>query len=201
MQRLLRGNALQVKTCGGLILLENSQVISVISKDDVSHIAGYMFEDSFDRESFYMTFSKSFGYALRGILYVAMMSDENRKIRIDEMANRLSVPRHFLGKIMNRVVKKGILNSIKGPNGGFSLNNTTLKTNLLTLLESIDGLEQFEGCVLRLRKCSAENPCPLHHRLETYRNELQTTLVDTEIGSLLKEDKPYFIRSISAMYE
>jgi DNA-binding IscR family transcriptional regulator len=44
-----------------------------------------------------------------------MMSDEKRKIRIDEMANRLSVPRHFLGKIMNRVVKTGILNSIKGP--------------------------------------------------------------------------------------
>jgi len=148
-----------------------------------------------------MIFSKSFGYALRGILYVAMMSDENRKIRIDEMAIRLSVPRHFLGKIMNRVVKKGILNSIKGPNGGFSLNNRTLTTNLLTLLESIDGLEQFEGCALRLRKCNANNPCPLHHRLETYKDELKRTLSGTEIGSLLKEDKPYFIRSISALSE
>ena len=108
-----------------------------------------------------MIFSKSFGYALRGILYVAMMSDEKRKIRIDEMANRLSVPRHFLGKIMNRVVKTGILNSIKGPNGGFSLNETTLKTPLLTLLESIDGLEQFDGCVLRLRKCNVRFSLPI----------------------------------------
>jgi Rrf2 family protein len=130
-----------------------------------------------------------------------MMSDENRKIRIDEMANRLSVPRHFLGKIMNRVVKAGILNSIKGPNGGFSLNNTTLKTTLLTLLESMDGLEQFDGCVLRLRKCNADFPCPLHYRIEAYKNDFKKVLSDTNIGSLLKEDKPYFIKSISALYE
>src|SRR5213075_3044991 len=104
-----------------------------------------------------MVFSKSFGYALRGVLYVSMMSDEKRKIRIDEMANRLAVPRHFLGKIMNKVVKKGILNSIKGPNGGFSLNAKTLDTSLLTLIEAMDGLEQFDSCVLRLRKCSPEH--------------------------------------------
>jgi Rrf2 family iron-sulfur cluster assembly transcriptional regulator len=148
-----------------------------------------------------MIFSKSFGYALRGILYVAMMSDEKRKIRIDEMANRLSVPRHFLGKIMNRVVKTGILNSIKGPNGGFSLNDTTLKTPLLTLLESIDGLEQFDGCVLRLRKCNADFPCPLHYKIQASKNDLKNVLADTDIGSLMKEDKPEFIRSISAVYE
>jgi Rrf2 family transcriptional regulator, iron-sulfur cluster assembly transcription factor len=148
---------------------------------------------------FVMIFSKSFGYALRGILYVAMMSDENRKIRIDEMAKRLSVPRHFLGKIMNKVVKKGILSSTKGPNGGFSLNNTTLSTSLLTLVELTDGVEQFDGCVLRLRKCNAEHPCPLHHPMETYKNDLFKIYSDTNIGSLLKQDKPDFIQSIAVI--
>jgi Rrf2 family protein len=146
-----------------------------------------------------MIFSKSFGYALRGILYVAMMSDEKRKIRIDEMANRLSVPRHFLGKIMNKVVKKGILSSTKGPNGGFSLNNNSLNTSLLLLVEVMDGLEQFDGCVLRLRKCNEEHPCPLHYSMVTYKNDLLKTFSDTNIGSLLKEDKPDFIRSISTL--
>ena len=146
-----------------------------------------------------MLFSKSFGYALRGILYVAMMSDEKRKIRIDEMANRLSVPRHFLGKIMNKVVKKGILASTKGPNGGFSLNNTTLSTSLLTLVESMDGLEQFDGCVLRLRKCNEEYPCPLHHSMIAYKNDLLRIFSGTSIGNLLTEDKPDFIRSISTL--
>jgi Rrf2 family protein len=115
------------------------------------------------------------------------------------MANRLSVPRHFLGKIMNKVVKRGILTSTKGPNGGFALNNKTLDTSLLVLVESMDGLEQFDGCVLRLKKCNPEHPCPLHHHLEAYKTDLFKIFSDTNIGSLLKEDKPDFIRSIAAV--
>jgi len=146
-----------------------------------------------------MIFSKSFGYALRGTLYVAMMNDERRKIRIDEMANRLSVPRHFMGKIMNKVAKKGILNSTKGPNGGFALNGNTLNTSLLTLVEAMDGLEQFDECVLRLRKCDALHPCPLHAHVRTYKNDLVKIFEQTNINSLLKEDKPDFIKSIATI--
>jgi Rrf2 family transcriptional regulator, iron-sulfur cluster assembly transcription factor len=146
-----------------------------------------------------MFFSKSFGYALRGILYVAMMSDEKRKIRIDEMASRLAVPRHFLGKIMNKVVKKHILSSTKGPNGGFFLNNSTLTTPLLSVLEAMDGLDQFDTCVLRLKTCNEESPCPLHFLLQPERKRLLQVFANTNVGDLLKEDKPEFIRSISAM--
>jgi Rrf2 family iron-sulfur cluster assembly transcriptional regulator len=146
-----------------------------------------------------MVFSKSFGYALRGVLYVSMMSDEKRKIRIDEMAARLSVPRHFLGKIMNKVVKKGILNSTKGPHGGFMLNSTTLNTSLLSLIEAIDGLEQFDGCVLRLRKCNPQQPCPLHSTIDSYKKEFLAKFSSTTIKNLLTEDKHDFIRSISTV--
>ena len=145
-----------------------------------------------------MIFSKSFGYALRGILYVAWTADENKKIRIDEMANRLSVPRHFLGKIMNKVVKKGILNSTKGPNGGFSINNNTLKTPLITLVEAMDGLGQFDECVLRLRKCNPESPCPLHVEVDGFRKGLFKTFSETNIGSLLRNDTVDFMKSITA---
>jgi Rrf2 family transcriptional regulator, iron-sulfur cluster assembly transcription factor len=146
-----------------------------------------------------MIFSKSFGYALRGVLYVSMMSDENRKIRIDEMAARLAVPRHFLGKIMNKVVKKGILNSTKGPHGGFIMNNNTMSTSLLTLIDAIDGLDQFDGCVLRLRKCNPEQPCPLHSTIDSYKKDFLLKFSSTTISNLLKEDKHDFIRSIAAV--
>jgi Rrf2 family protein len=146
-----------------------------------------------------MFFSKSFGYALRGVLYVALMNDENRKIRIDEMANRLSVPRHFLGKIMNKVAKKGILDSTKGPKGGFSLNSATLQTPLISLIETMDGVEQFDSCLMRLKKCNENNPCPLHNLLHAERVGLRKIFSETKVGDLLKEDKPDFIRSISAV--
>ena len=144
-----------------------------------------------------MMFSKSFGYALRGILYVAVLADENRKIRITEIADNLTVPRHFLGKIMNRVAKKGILHSAKGPNGGFSLNEQSLGTTLLTLMEAIDGHEQFDTCAMGLTSCHAGNLCPIDNRIDETKRELRRLYAETKIGSLLKENKHEFIRSIS----
>ena len=50
-----------------------------------------------------MIFSKSFGYAIRGILYIAVMKNEKQRVQLDEMAGKLNIPRHFLGKIMKRM--------------------------------------------------------------------------------------------------
>jgi Rrf2 family protein len=69
-----------------------------------------------------MIFSKSFGYAVRGMLYVAMMQDEKRYVQAEEISTRLAVPRHFMGKILKKLVKERLLASSKGPSGGFTFN-------------------------------------------------------------------------------
>ena len=144
-----------------------------------------------------MFFSKSFGYAIRGVLYVAMKSDEKKRVQIDEIAERLSVPKHFLGKILNKVVKEGILDSTKGPYGGFSVNPNTLSTPLIKVLEVTEGLEQFTICALGLRKCNSANPCPVHPHIESIRNDLKLAFTETTINTLLTENKTGLIRSIA----
>jgi Rrf2 family protein len=144
-----------------------------------------------------MFFSKSFGYALRGVLYVAMISEENRRVQVDEISKQLAVPKHFLAKIMNRVVKEGILDSTKGPYGGFSVNGDTLSSPLIRLLRITDGMEQFNSCVLQLRKCNKAHPCPLHFLMEQNRDDLLKNFSQTTIADLLKLDKMMLIDSIA----
>ncbi len=146
-----------------------------------------------------MILSKSFGYALRGILYVAKMQDESRKVQIDEIAMKLSVPRHFLGKIMQQVVKEGLLRSTKGPYGGFSLADKTLDTPLIKLVEITDGVDQFKICVLNLKYCTGLNPCPLHQQMEEIRKEFMGTFRETTIGDLVNNNKTDLIRSLSTI--
>lgn len=144
-----------------------------------------------------MFLSKSFGYALRGILYIALLQDEQRKIQIGEIAGKLSVPRHFLGKIMQNVVKAGLLQSTKGPYGGFSLNADTLATPLIKLVEITDGMEQFDICVLQLRNCNGINPCPLHEETEIIKDRLLKVFHYTTFADLLNNDKKVFIKSLA----
>jgi Rrf2 family transcriptional regulator, iron-sulfur cluster assembly transcription factor len=146
-----------------------------------------------------MFLSKSFGYALRGVLYVALIDKEERKVQLDEMAGKLSVPRHFLAKIMKRMVKEGVLSSTKGPYGGFSLNDKTLQTKLIYLVSITDGVEQFDNCVLSLRKCNSQNPCPLHHQMMKLRDEMLAEFSARNIGDLMDEKNPDFIKGISTI--
>lgn len=145
-----------------------------------------------------MPFTKSFGYALRSILYIAIMSPEKSKVQVEEIAMRLAVPKHFLGKIMKLVVKNGILDSTKGPYGGFALNNRTLATPLLELAGITNSIH-FEECVLRLGKCNAEKPCPLHDKILSYKKNLHILFSSTTIGDLLHSDQPDYIKSIETL--
>jgi len=144
-----------------------------------------------------MFLSKSFGYALRGILYIAVMQDENRKVQIDEIATKLSVPKHFLGKIMQQIVKAGLLKSTKGPYGGFTLSTETLATPVIKLVEITDGMEQFSMCVLKLKYCNGLNPCPLHHEMEEVKRNYLNVFTNNTIGDLLKDSKSDLLKSLA----
>jgi Rrf2 family transcriptional regulator, iron-sulfur cluster assembly transcription factor len=143
-----------------------------------------------------MLFSKSFGYALRSVLYLASVGEGTSRIALDEIADVLKVPRHFLGKVMKRLVKEGVLSSQKGPSGGFSMNEKTLNLTLYDFLLLSGETTQFESCILRLNRCNSQNPCPMHDKAEFVRNEWQRVLSSTMIKDLLKVNQAEFIQSL-----
>lgn len=147
----------------------------------------------------HMIFSKTFGYALRGVLFVIMISEEKPKVQLDEIALQLAVPRHFLGKVMKQLVKEGVLSSMKGPFGGFYINEKTMEFTLFNLMEITGEVEEFGTCILRLRNCNAATPCPMHNQVDAMRKKWQHFLSITKIGDLLKKDQPDFLKSITVI--
>ena len=146
-----------------------------------------------------MIFSKSFGYALRGVLYVSAMSENGKRIRIEEIAKKLGVPKHFLGKVMNKVVKENILYSAKGFYGGFFVNESTLSTPLIKLFEIAGDGQTFTTCALSLKKCNRQNPCPLHDTIVKTRDSFYEILKTTTIKDLLIKKNPDLVRSLAIM--
>ena len=131
-----------------------------------------------------MIFSKSFGYAVRGMLYVAMMQNEKRYVQVEEIASKLNVPRHFVGKILKRLVKEKLLASSKGPSGGIALHQSSLATPLVRIAEITEGADFFNKCVLMMKACNSTNPCPLHFQMEVVKNRLKAVLSGTSISDL-----------------
>lgn len=144
-------------------------------------------------------FSKSFGYALRGIIYIVLLQGKRRNVQVDEIAQQLSLPQHFMSKILKNLVKHGILSSSKGPNGGFHINEQTLSTPILRIIEITEGLGMINNCALRLQECNSQNPCPLHYKMESVKHVLKKELGETTIKDLTDNDNPDLIKSLSNM--
>ena len=144
-----------------------------------------------------MIFSKSFGYALRGILYVSL-AEAHTAVQIDEMAEALGIPRHFLAKIMKRLVQHRILSSAKGRFGGFSLSEETVHCKLIDVYRVTDHPETLVQCVLSKGVCSAEHPCRLHEKVAPLRTPLNDILYHTTIGDLMQGNKESLLRSLTA---
>ncbi len=131
--------------------------------------------------------SKTCGYGIRGVVLLAVKSSENRNIGIHEIAEELDIPQHFMGKILQDLVRKRIIFSIKGPNGGFYVKPETLALPLIKIVEAIDGLGVLKKCYLGHEQCSEENPCALHHEFASCRNEIFKTFREKTVGHLMKE--------------
>ena len=59
-------------------------------------------------------------HALRALLAIARHGGE-RPLRVEEVAGLTGAPRNYLGKTLGGLVKAGLLQSSRGPLGGFSL--------------------------------------------------------------------------------
>ncbi len=132
-------------------------------------------------------FSKTCGYALRATVYVAVHGVSDKKVGLQEISEGLMVPRHFLGKIMQDLVRHGILDSVKGPSGGFYPNAGTLDTRLINILKITDGSLMFDHCALGITRCNAASPCPLHDDFSSCRNGMLQSLSEKTVGMLAEE--------------
>jgi hypothetical protein len=49
-----------------------------------------------------------------------------------------------------------------------------------------------------MKKCNELHPCPLHDSIQPYKKDLLELLLKTDIGSLITDENPDFVKAISA---
>ncbi|MBS1666618.1 MAG: Rrf2 family transcriptional regulator [Bacteroidetes bacterium] len=143
-------------------------------------------------------FSKSCEYGIRASIYIAGQSLLERKVSLKEVAKAIDSPEAFTSKILQLLAKNEIINSDKGPTGGFSLDKSKLEKNRLShVVAAIDGDGIYKGCGLGLKACNENKPCPVHEKFKSVRDELKEMLENTSLKDLahgLKNGTTYLKR-------
>ena len=131
--------------------------------------------------------SKSSKYAIRGVLYLSLNSDEEKKYNPKEIAEAISIPAPFLAKILQELAKNKLISSTKGRNGGFYLTKVNRLNSMLSIIDCIDGLNKFDECFIGLPKCSDSSPCAVHHIVSPLKNDLLKVLKNNNIDDFTKD--------------
>lgn len=129
--------------------------------------------------------SKTTEYALRAVVYIALNDAQGNKVGIKEIAKELELPAHFMGKILQDLVRKGVISSSKGPGGGFFLHRSASDIKVIEVVQVIDGLEAFRRCGMGMKECSDQHPCPLHNEIKAYREQLLKVFSSRTIRDLV----------------
>jgi Rrf2 family iron-sulfur cluster assembly transcriptional regulator len=93
----------------------------------------------------------------------ALVRAERTPLGITEIARRHSLPEAALSKCFQRLAHQGILESQRGPGGGYRLSLPAEKITLKAVIEALEGQDIRRGrCLLEERDCSSGGSCALH---------------------------------------
>ncbi len=133
-------------------------------------------------------FSRQCEYALQAVSYLAL-KPTGTMTSIKEITKLLNIPYHFLAKILQDLVYKGLLVSQTGPLGGFALAVAPEHTTLFRIVEAIDGKDFSNRCVMGFPKCSGKSPCAVHLQWAPIREGILAMLKNQSIAEMARSMK------------
>jgi Rrf2 family protein len=122
-------------------------------------------------------------YAIRALAYLAGPAVD-RPVRRHEIARAENIPSPLLGKILEKLACSRLLESRRGPGGGFRLARRPELITLRDVVSAIDGLDHFQECAVGLERCADDAPCPLHDTWKGLRTQFMHYLETTTVAQM-----------------
>ena len=139
-------------------------------------------------------------YAIRAVIYLAIYATDETRIGIKKIADALQIPSPFLGKILQVLVRRKLLSSTKGPNGGFGLGKDPNEITLYDIIMEMDGDDLFNTCLLGTGTCKEnkekDEHCALHNDFDAVRSQMIDLYKNKTIGGLAVDAKKDFDKII-----
>ena len=134
--------------------------------------------------------SRTAGYGVRAVILLAR-AYRQRVVSAEEIASTLGAPHNYMAKTLNALARRGVLTSVRGPGGGFSL---AVAPDVLTIADIVvvfaDVNADGARCLLRDAECDAEHPCTAHPRWTALTFEARQPLLRTTVSELCGAKAP-----------
>lgn len=133
-----------------------------------------------------MRFYKTSEHAIRAIIYISLNAERN--VSVAELHEQLSIPYKYVGRLMPKLARAGLVQVQRGKEGGYRLNKPLKEILVRDIIEAVEGLDNYTRCILGFPKCSDQNPCPVHKYWGPIRDRILTDFLDRNLEDLTNQE-------------
>ncbi|MDM5233974.1 Rrf2 family transcriptional regulator [Lysinibacillus pakistanensis] len=128
-----------------------------------------------------MKYSKATNYALHTMLFLAK-EIPNKPMGVQQLAEMQNVSPTYLSKILTKLVKEGMINSVSGANGGYTLSRNWEDISFLDIIHAIEGKSSLFDC------CLYNDPkCVIKEVMLSAEEKLENELRNRKISDFVKK--------------
>lgn len=106
-----------------------------------------------------MKLSSKTRYSLRILLQIIMDAEESQTVKGREIAAKQHISEAYLEQIMIPLKSAGLVNTIRGCRGGYSLGKPPEEVTVLNIIELFEGKIEFADCTPDGNKCEMVDRC------------------------------------------
>ena len=126
-------------------------------------------------------------YTVRAVLDLALHKDQGRRKAAD-ISEEMEVPASYLPQLLAELVRAGVVRSVAGRKGGYTLARDPADISLLEVIEVAEGAVTSTECVLRAGPCRWEDACAIHDPWMRAQEALRNSLAGTTFAEIAEID-------------
>ena len=131
--------------------------------------------------------SKKADYALIAMKHLAQMAGQGASSSAREIAELYDVPIEMLAKVLQRLVRSGLLESHQGTRGGYQLARPAERISVADVIQAVDGPLRVTACSTDDEECDQFEKCSVRDPLWRIKERILKTLESSTLAEIAAE--------------
>ncbi len=132
-----------------------------------------------------MRFSRTTEHAIRVMVFLA--KNKNQRFSVNQLHQKLDIPYKYLGRLMRKLATAEFVDVSLGKQGGYQIKANLTDIFLYQIIEVVEGLENYDRCILGFTECDDTNPCCMHKFWVEHREGIKQMLYSATLEDLIKD--------------
>jgi len=128
--------------------------------------------------------SKKADYALIAMKHLALSRDGAVSVSAREIAEQYDIPIELMAKVLQRLVRSGLLVSTQGTRGGYTLRHAAASISVADVIQAIDGPFSVTACSTENNGCEQYSKCSIRDPLWQIRERIAAALGTVSVAEL-----------------